>query len=310
MMDNPATMPFDRERVEADLRRRHDWARPSSPSLLHLMAVYSDPDIRDRSHQKIEVLNVPIGDVAASVNFVMSFEGRAHWNVYIGLAAFRPDLARNKKPALEDCIGVFGLIADCDTDKSRNRTISVKATFEINSSPDNFHKAFIFDAPVPPKGAAPAAAALRDATNADDGTIDLVHVWRIDGTLNWPIWVKVHERGRSREPFPVRITAADFDRRYGTDTLHLALLKASPGPGEPASGTAKKAAPDAEALFRSLPQYAQGAITTPVPVGERSEKTFAALCAMARSGSPIARSRLSSPSIPRGLSNATPTIRS
>jgi hypothetical protein len=279
----PAPIPFDRQRVEADLRRRHEWAKPFAPGLLNLFAVYSDPDVKEKN-QGVKALNVEIGDVAGSVDFVMSFDGKPHWNVYTGLSAYQAGLSRNKRPSLSGCVGVFGLIADCDTDKSRNRAIAVEATFEINSSPDNYQRAFIFSNRVTAKGAGPAALALRNATQSDDGTIDLGHVWRIDGTLNWPGYVKVHERGRSREPFPVRITAADFSRTYELDALHLALLRAAPAPGEPISGRPSEASPDAEALFRSLPQYAQDATRSAAGYPSRSEATFAALCAMARKG--------------------------
>jgi hypothetical protein len=272
---------FDHERIEADLRRRHDLAKPLAPGKLSLIAVYSDPDIQDRSHERIQVLNVPIGGVEASVKFVLGFEDKRNWNVFIGLSAFRADLPKTKKPATADCIGVFGLIADCDTDKSKNRSIPIEPTFEINSSPGNYQKAFIFDAPVPLTGAAPVAGALRDATNSDSGTIDLIHVWRIDGTRNWPNWVKVHERERSREPFPVRITAAKFDRRYGTDELHLKLLSATTGAETEDNTTVPR---DGETLFATLPLRTQDFIARHVPMGQRSERTFSALCTMVRKG--------------------------
>jgi putative DNA primase/helicase len=283
-MDNSAFTPvaFDRARIEADLRQRHEWAK-LVPGVLHFLAVYSDPDVKEKG--QVKILNVPVGDVAASIDFVMSFEDKAHWNVYISLNVFRRDLPRTKRPSAIDCISVIGLVADCDTDLNRNRPIPVAATFEINSSPDNYQRAFIFDPPVPPGGVAPAAEALRNAANADKGTIDLDHVWRIDGTLNWPNYAKVHERGRAREPFPVRITAADYGRTYVMDALHLALLRAAPNgaPGAIPSST-PGTAPDAEALFHSLPQFAQDAMRSAEEYPSRSEATFAALCAMVKKG--------------------------
>jgi hypothetical protein len=247
---------FDRERIEADLRRRHDWAKPYAPGRLSFTAIYSDPDIREKQ-DRLVTLNVDIGDVESSLQFVLSYEKKAHWNVYTSLCAFRSDLPRAKRPSGVDCIGVFGLIADCDTDKGRNQPIPIPATFEINSSPDNFHKAYIFShAPITYRGALPAAVALKAATDTDPGSADAVHIWRIDGTLNWPNWRKVHERGRSREPFPVRITSADFDRRYVMDQLHLKLhaVISSWAQRKPKGhATAKGDGPrDAQALYASL----------------------------------------------------------
>jgi hypothetical protein len=274
---------FDRERIEADLHRRHGWARLLAPGKLSLSVIYSDPDIKDRNYQRIETLNVDIGDIEGSVKFVMGYENKPNWNVFTSLCVFRADLPRTKRPKGEDCIGVFGLIADCDTDKGRNNPIPVKATFEINSSPGNYHKAFVFDAPVSYEGAKPVARALQNATGTDGGSSDPVHLWRIDGTLNWPIWVKVHERGRSREPFPVRITTTNFDQRYGVDTLHLQLIH-SQKPSDGAASPPRQEPRDAKSLFGSLPLGAQSLIRTPLPEGERSEATFSAICTMVLKG--------------------------
>jgi RepB DNA-primase from phage plasmid len=102
---------------------------------------------------------------------------------------------------------VFGLIADDDRvpGKRPGQRIAVKSTFVINSSPDNYQAAYVFNTRVPIAAAKHTAVALRGATKTDDVTSDVVHYWRIDGTANWPNYKKIHEYNRSREPFPVRV---------------------------------------------------------------------------------------------------------
>jgi hypothetical protein len=296
-MDNAskANGVYDPKLIEADFRRRHEWAKPYAPGRLSLSAIHSDPDDKDKK-PKIVTRNVDIGDVEGSVAFVMAYANAPNWNVYSPLCAFRADLPRDKRPEAKDCVGVFGLIADCDTDKSKNRPIPVAATFEINSSPGNYHKAFIFShSPITLDGAKPLAKALRDAADADDATADPVHLWRIDGTLNYPNYAKVHERGRSREPYPVRINTGNFERLYILDALHLQLLDAA----KPTNGAApknnrkaKNSQPrrdpgtnrDFDTLFDGLPAETQEKLATPLPVGKRSNATFSALCVMVLKG--------------------------
>lgn len=287
------TPSFDWGSIEADIRRRIEWAG-REPGRLGLIAVFSDPDVKDKSHERITAHNVPVEDVERAVKealtFLHRYETLRHWNVFASLHVLKPDIASNERGGSTDCIRVFGLIADCDTDKSLNREIEVEPTFAINTSPGNYQKAFIFDTPVPYTNAKHVAEALRAATSTDTPTADAVHYWRIDGTLNWPDWKKVHERNRSREPFPVRITSGDVKQRYISDQLLLALKRETAGPSkakpkakpepEPRSGQQR----DVETLLKTLPLAYRALIEKPEAQGERSESTFALLGEMVRKG--------------------------
>jgi hypothetical protein len=195
-------------------------------------------------------------------------------------------------PSAKDCVAVTGLIADCDTDKARNTPVPVPSTFEINSSPNNYHRAYVFTGAILHADAKAIAEQLKSASNSDNCTTDPVHLWRIDGTTNWPTYEKVHERGRSRKPFPVRITLANYRLTHEPAALRSALAQASNENARRAGGAGRgngadsgdSAGRDAKTLYSSLPLGTQSLIRNPLPVGERSETTFAALLSMVRAG--------------------------
>jgi hypothetical protein len=254
---------FDRERIEADLRRRHGWAKLLAPGKLSLIAVYSDPDKPERTDDRIAIFNPEIGDVEASVKFVMGYEDNPNWNVFTGLCAFRSDLPRTKKPEVADCIGVFGLIADHDDDHAEqvNQRISEPPTFEINSSPGNYQLAYIFEAPLAYAEAKAMAENLRTASGTDTPTSDAIHVWRIDGTLNWPTYKKV-QRGRARDPFPVRIVAsANFDSLYPVTALQATLTYHAEKASKPKDDGASRQR-DGASLYAQLKLATQTLIRT------------------------------------------------
>ena len=101
--------------------------------------------------------------------------------------------------------------ADLDRDKGckfRIHDLPLAPAFVISSSSDpaeNFNVLWLFNRLIPVEEARPLARALADVVgDADGGTADAVHVWRVPGTLNWPKEAKV-ARGRPLAPQPVRL---------------------------------------------------------------------------------------------------------
>jgi hypothetical protein len=221
----------------------------------------------------------------------MGYEDKPNWNVFTGLCAFRNDLPRTKKPEVADCTGVFGLIADHDADhvEQVNQRIPEPPTFEINSSPGNYQLAYIFETPIAYPEAKAMAENLRTATGTDTPTSDAVHVWRIDGTLNWPTYKKV-QRGRARDPFPVRIVSfANFDSLYPitvfrTTLTHLAE-KASVRPKAKPKDNGGGGSRDAASLYGQLKLATQTLIRTiPDAAMDRSAVCMVIIKDMIREG--------------------------
>ena len=75
----------------------------------------------------------------------------------------------------------------------------------LKRSRRQFQLLWLFNRLIPVEEARPLARALADVVgDADGGTADAVHVWRVPGTLNWPKEAKV-ARGRPLAPQPVRL---------------------------------------------------------------------------------------------------------
>lgn len=114
-------------------------------------------------------------------------------------------LAGTRKEA--DIAAVLGFVNDADADKGKAVPAlpgAVTADYIIESSAGNFQEVLWLDRPLPPNEAKAYANALKRATGADAAN-EIGHVWRVPGGLNWPNAVKVHERGRSRDPQPVTV---------------------------------------------------------------------------------------------------------
>jgi RepB DNA-primase from phage plasmid len=74
----------------------------------------------------------------------------------------------------------------------------------IETSPGRFQAFLLFAEPAEPARAKELARLLKEFAACGHGTVDISHVWRIPGTLNWPNTKKV-EQGRSRTPQPVNL---------------------------------------------------------------------------------------------------------
>jgi hypothetical protein len=132
-------------------------------------------------------------------------------NVYMSMALYPRGLGGNNRGKASEALGVFGLGADLDGDKGRTMRIEdlpLPPSIVISSSRDpaeNFNVIYLLDHLITVEEARPLARALADVvSDADGGTADPTHVWRVPGTLNWPKKTKV-ARGRPLAPQPVRL---------------------------------------------------------------------------------------------------------
>ena len=147
--------------------------------------------------------------------------------------------------------------------------------YVLETSPGRFQAFFLFDRPETVERAKPIAERLRDHGRCDHGTVDLSHVWRIGGCLNWPNAKKVGE-GRSKEPTIVRV-AQTWCGRTSIEQLDKALPnlpKKSPpsAKGENAGGDQVDVT-----LLRQLPAALMRDIVSPKTPGDRSKQLFSVI---------------------------------
>ncbi|WP_440531399.1 DUF3987 domain-containing protein [Sinorhizobium fredii] len=92
-----------------------------------------------------------------------------------------------------------------DDDTGRAGEMPIEPNLVIESSPGNFQEFLLLDRPLSPTEAKPLASALKRAAGSDHCTMDVSHVWRVPGCINWPNRKKL-QRGRS--PYPVAVTVS------------------------------------------------------------------------------------------------------
>lgn len=193
---------FDRSAIRTHFYQLHEAAkRADVPGGKLALAVYGeDPQTGDKFKS---VEHFTVGDVDGMTDAAMTFESRAHHNVYAPLAVLKPETKSGMRREI-DIAAVLGFVVDGDADKGHEApTPPVPADYVVESSPGNLqHFLFLYD-PLPPDEAKQFALALGRATKADCAD-EIGHVWRVPGCLNWPNAAKL-KRGRSPEPQPVRI---------------------------------------------------------------------------------------------------------
>ena len=150
-------------------------------------------------------------------------------NVYFSMTLYPPSLGNNKRGEASAALGVFGLGADLDGDKGcsvRVEDLPLPPTLVISSSRvprDNYNVLWLFDRVVPLDEVRPIAKALAVLVgDADGGTADPSHVWRVPGTLNWPKKTKV-ARGRPLAPQLARVEPHVILRTVSPEALRDAL---------------------------------------------------------------------------------------
>jgi len=114
--------------------------------------------------EKIVPSRFTLDDVENMVRTAVG-DALAGHNSYIETRTLRDGLRGNQRGSLEDTAWVFGLVADCDTDKNKGGNISVRPSLVIETSPGNFHYWYLFTRAIP----ADQAKVIGDAIRASAG---------------------------------------------------------------------------------------------------------------------------------------------
>jgi hypothetical protein len=146
-----------------------------------------------------------IGEVERAVDWITKLSREKHRNVYASLAVMRPDLPPGRKGEEGDIVACLGVVADFDDAEAKywDTRVPLPPDLVIESSQGRFQCFYLFDKPEPVDQAKPIGRRLRDFCGSDHGSLDLTHVWRLCGTLNWPNGKKIAD-GRRHEPQLVR----------------------------------------------------------------------------------------------------------
>ncbi|KQR77595.1 DUF3987 domain-containing protein [Rhizobium sp. Leaf341] len=163
-----------------------------------------------------------VGDVEGMVAAICSHAGTPRANVYACPNLMRSSLERGKKGGEADVIAVLALVADLDDDTGRSGSMPIDPDYVIESSPGNYQCNVLLDRYLSPAEAKPLARALKRGANADHCTVDLSHVWRVPGCLNWPNAKKL-ARGRNADPAPVTVAQAWDGSLTSVEELRIAL---------------------------------------------------------------------------------------
>jgi putative DNA primase/helicase len=213
--------PFERARVERHVRLIHDAARGVAGFIV-VGVGRCDPDLDKKTFRSYRAR---VGDVDKTLEQVMDQDGVPNANVWIGLFVVGLDAPRGSRGNAGTCAAVLGLVADLDHDKGDKSASTFPfddPTYVVETSPGNEQPALIFDNPMAYADAKRLAERLSACVGGDAATGDPVHVWRLDGTANWPDRKKI-ERGRPREPHPVRIIRENFERRFRSEEIGRTL---------------------------------------------------------------------------------------
>src|SRR5260370_27442935 len=178
----------------------HDFAaRVKRPGKLVLTAFGEDPSRVNPDTGKPgirlapKVFHVEVGDHALMAERVGEVASLAHYNVYMPLAVFHPDLRPGAKGAEADILACFGLVADFDDANAANWAdrLPIPPHYVLETSSGRFQAFYFLKDPMPVEAVKPVAQRLKAYAGCDHGTSDISHVWRIAGTLNWPNAKKV-----------------------------------------------------------------------------------------------------------------------
>jgi putative DNA primase/helicase len=198
----PAFSPIcSRRDVEIFIRHLHELASTIDGELL----LTSITDL------KIRNFTFAVGNPEEMIARAFEEAGKPSTNLYFGSYVLRRGAGQNnRRGKLEDIIAVLMLGVDQDADHQREGTLPVEPNLIIRTSETplgngsraiNRQAFYIFDPANRPTvtEAAELGRALRKATGADAPTGDVVRLFRLPGTLNWPTESKI-ERGRPPKP--------------------------------------------------------------------------------------------------------------
>ena len=173
--------------ITAHVGLLHAQAKASGAiGLLVLVGYGEDPTTGKKLPSRVK--SFAIGDVSAMVKQVMEWTVIRHCNVYIAPVVMRPNLPPRSRGGTKDIVVVVGFVADYDdANAARWATrVPIQPSVVLESSPGRFQTTFYIDPALDPAQAETLAKRLLAKAKCDHGTGDIDHVWRIDGTLNWP----------------------------------------------------------------------------------------------------------------------------
>jgi hypothetical protein len=238
----------------------HERARlVQAPANLVITGFGEDPGRLDPKtgkpglHLPPKIIHVGVGDMHRIADAVNEIASLPHYNVYMPLAVFRPDLPEGAKGGETDVIGCFGIVADFDdADAPRwAERLPIPPQYVLETSAGRFQAFYLFSKPEPLGAVKPVAQRLKEFAKCDHGTSDISHVWRIAGTLNWPNAKKVFDDGRSPEPQQVKV-----EQRPDGSTISLEKLSKALPEGAAAAGGKAKARAKSGARRRGQPHPA------------------------------------------------------
>lgn len=184
-----------------------------------------------------KIIHVDVDDFERIADAINRIAQLPHYNVYMSLAAFSPDLNEKSKGGEADVVYCFGIVADFDdADAPRwAERLPIPPQYVLETSAGRFQAFYLFSKPEPLAAVKAVAGRLKAVAKCDHGTSDISHVWRIAGTLNWPNAKKVGE-GRSAEPQQVKVV-----KRFDGSTISLEKLSEALPEGAAAAGGNAKA---------------------------------------------------------------------
>jgi hypothetical protein len=202
------TIAIDRRAIKEHVAMLHELAAPCAGQGLLIVAGYGEDPVAisaktGKAGRPLApvVGQFPIGFVDQMTTMIERMAEQAHRNVYCPFAVMRPDLAYSKKGGEEDVVAVLALVADFDdADAKRWRDrLTVAPDYVLQTSAGRYQTFYLLLEPASVAKAKPIATRLRDHAKSDHGSLDMSHVWRVPGTLNWPNARKL-AGGRSPEP--------------------------------------------------------------------------------------------------------------
>lgn len=273
------------------LNKAQQYIDPSKTNGKLVIASFGEDPASGRSiHPKINHFN--LGDISRMIDYIGNVSSDEHRNIYMPYALMRSDLPSNKKGSIKDIVSVFGLCADFDDDRAHDylKRLPMEPDFVLETSKGRFQAVYLFASLVEPEAAIEVAKLLKDYSECDTGTKDISHVWRINGTLNWPNSKKVNE-GRSSDP---QLVKQVFEKQGGPtifEDLKESLKSSGPLKGlvpkkifSPAP--AEREIEECGINIQELPikQEIKDLILLGQPKGDRSEALWKVICSLAANG--------------------------
>ncbi|MBX5303095.1 DUF3987 domain-containing protein [Rhizobium sp. NLR12b] len=198
-----STPAFDEPAIREHVEMLHRLAQGLQGKFV-VSTFFANPTGEDRPGGVIN--HHAVGDIDGMVDSITAHAQTPGANVYVCPNMMRQSLERGKKGSEADVVAVLALVADLDDDTGRSGTMPIEPNYVIESSPGNYQCFLLLDRPLSPEEAKPLAKALKLAANADHCTVDVSHVWRVPGALNWPNAKKL---ARGRPPEPVSVSIAE-----------------------------------------------------------------------------------------------------